>query len=222
MLIAHTSLKHALFPPLSGAFCSRKYVTNGLWINKKPNWIILSRKVIVKSLKAPAFLFRFQKFLDEWVPSSCGLWCLLCHRLSVVTFRPWDVLVCNLLTQAETLIFYSCEKMIRVLEAVLIIYLDTQQGKTRRRLMEYKVTGLIPILTFNYRSGTCVNVSSPSTLIRLEIPNGTCSLCWALETVREREGDTNLTHTFTCLSLGCASSDLNAPLVVRLEGNGRR
>lgn len=27
--------------------------------------------------------------------------------------------------------------------------------------MEYKVTGLIPSLTFNYSSGTCVNVSSP-------------------------------------------------------------
>lgn len=129
---------------------------------------------------------------------------------------------CNLLTQAEPLIFYYCEKMIRVLEAVLIIYLDTQQGNMRQWLMEYKVTGLIPILTFNYRSGTCVNVSSPSTLIRVEIPNGTHSLCWAFETVREREGDTNLTHKFTCLSLGCASSDLNAPLVVCLEGNDSR
>lgn len=101
--------------------------------------------------------------------------------------------------------------MIRVLEAVLIIYLDTQQGNMRQWLMEYKVTGLIPILTFNYRSGTCVNVSSPSTLIRLEIPNGTRYLCWAFETVWGKEGDTNLTHKFTCLSLGCASSDLNAP-----------
>lgn len=112
--------------------------------------------------------------------------------------------------------------MIRVLEAVLIIYLDTQQGNMRQWLMEYKVTGLIPILTFNYRSGTCVNVSSPSTLIRVEIPNGTPYLCWAFETAREREGGTNLTHKFTCLSLGCASSDLNAPLVVCLEGNDSR
>lgn len=112
--------------------------------------------------------------------------------------------------------------MIRVLEAVLIIYLDTQQGNMRQWLMEYKVTGLIPILTFNYRSGTCVNVSSPSTLIRLEIPNGTCYLCWAFETVRGKEGDTNLTHKFTCLNLGCVSSDLNAPLVVCLEGNDSR
>lgn len=50
--------------------------------------------------------------------------------------------------------------------------------------MEYKVAGLIPILTFNYRSGTCVNVSSLSTLIQLEIPNGTRYLHWAFETVR--------------------------------------
>lgn len=70
--------------------------------------------------------------------------------------------------------------MIRVLEAVLIIYLDTQQGNMRLWLMEYKVTGLIPILTFNYRRGTCVNVSSPSTLIQLEIPNGTRDLCGGL------------------------------------------
>lgn len=77
--------------------------------------------------------------------------------------------------------------MIHVLEAVLIIYLDTQQGNMRLWLMEYKVTGLIPILTFNYRGGTCVNVSSPSTLIRLEIPNGTRYLWWAFETVRGRE-----------------------------------
>lgn len=95
---------------------------------------------------------------------------------------------CNLLTQAEPLIFYYCEKMIRVLEAVLIIYLDTQQGNMRQWLMEYKVTGLIPILTFNYRSDTCVNVSSPSTLIQLEIPNGTCYLCWAFETAGGRRG----------------------------------
>lgn len=64
--------------------------------------------------------------------------------------------------------------MIHVLEAVLMIYLDAQQGNMRQWLMEYKVIGLIPILTFNFRSGTCVNVSSPSTLILLEIPNGTC------------------------------------------------
>ena len=82
--------------------------------------------------------------------------------------------------------------------------------------MEYKVTGLI--LTFNYRSGTCVNVSSPSTLIQLEIPNGTRYLCWALETVTGGGGGTNLTRKVTCLRLGCASSDLNAPLVVCLEG----
>lgn len=134
---------------------------------------------------------------------------------------------CNLLTQAEPLIFYYCEKMIRVLEAVSMIYLDPQQGNTRQRLMEYKVTGLIPVLTFNYRGGTCVNVSSPSTLIRAEIPNGTRDLCWASETAGGRpwwggEGGTNLTHKFTCLSLGCASSDLNAPLVVCLEGNDSR
>lgn len=86
--------------------------------------------------------------------------------------------------------------------------------------MEYTVTGLIPVLTFNYRSGTCVNVSSPSTLIQLEIPNGTRYLRWALETLRrEGVGGTNLTHKFTCLRLGCASRDLNAPLVVCLEGN---
>lgn len=129
---------------------------------------------------------------------------------------------CNLLTRAEPLIFYYCEKMIRVLEAVLIIYLDTQQGNMRRWLMEYKVAGLIPILTFNYRSGTCVNVSSPSTLIQLKIPNGTRFLHWAFETVRVKEGDTNLTHKFTCLNLCCVSSDVNAPLLVRLEGNDMR
>lgn len=68
--------------------------------------------------------------------------------------------------------------------------------------MEYKVTDLIPILTFNYRGGTCVNVCSPSPLIRLEIPNGTHYLWWAF---RDRGGGggghTNLTHKFTCLSL---------------------
>lgn len=37
---------------------------------------------------------------------------------------------CNLLTQAEPLIFYYCEKMIRVLEAVPMIYLDAQRGNT--------------------------------------------------------------------------------------------
>lgn len=129
---------------------------------------------------------------------------------------------CNLLTRAEPLIFYYCEKMILVLEAVLIIYLDTQQGNMRRWLMEYKVVGLIPILTFNYRSGTCVNVSSPSTLIQLEIPNGTHYLRWASETARGKEGDSNLTHKFTCLNLSCMSSDLNAPLLVRLGGKDIR
>lgn len=79
--------------------------------------------------------------------------------------------------------------MIRVLEAVSIIYLDPQQGNTRQRLMEYKVTGLIPILTFNYRGGTCVNVSSPSTLIQAEIPNGTRDLCWASETASGGRGE---------------------------------
>lgn len=37
---------------------------------------------------------------------------------------------CNLLTQAEPLIFYYCEKMIRVLEAVPMIYLVAQRGNT--------------------------------------------------------------------------------------------
>lgn len=92
----------------------------------------------------------------------------------------------------------------------------------RQWLMEYKVTGLIPILTFNYRSGTCVNVSSPSTLIQLEIPNGTSYLHWGSETVWVKEGDTNLTHKFTCLCLSCVSSDLNAPLLVCQEGNNHK
>lgn len=78
--------------------------------------------------------------------------------------------------------------MIRVLETVLIIYLETQQGNIRQWLMEYKVTGLIPILTFNYRSNTCVNVSTPGPLIQPEILNGTRYLCQAFETVRNRGG----------------------------------
>lgn len=73
--------------------------------------------------------------------------------------------------------------MIHVLEAVLMIYLDTQQGNMRQWLMEYKVIGLILILTFNFGSGTCVNVSSPSILIHLEIPNGTCFMHWDYEMV---------------------------------------
>lgn len=55
-----------------------------------------------------------------------------------------------------------------------MIYLDAQQGNMRQWLMEYKVIGLIPILAFNFRSSTCVNVPSPSTLNYLEIPNGIC------------------------------------------------
>lgn len=110
----------------------------------------------------------------------------------------------------------------RVLEAVLIIYLETQRGNMRQWIMEYKVIGLIPILTFNYRSSTCVNVSSPSTLIRVEIPNGTHYLYRASGTVRDGGEDNELTHKFTCLSLGCTSSSLNAPLVVCLEGNDSR
>lgn len=70
----------------------------------------------------------------------------------------------------------------------MIIYLETQQGNMRQWLMEYKVTGLIPILTFNYRSSTCVNVSTPSTLIRVENLNGTRYLCQASETVGNRGG----------------------------------
>lgn len=120
---------------------------------------------------------------------------------------------CNLLTQAVPLIFYYCEKMIRVLETVLIIYLETQQGNMRQWLMEYKVTGLIPILTFNYRSNTCVNVSTPGPLIQVEILNGTRYLCQAFETLGT-EGDSKLTRKFAHLSLGCTSSNLNASLVM--------
>lgn len=168
-----------------------------------------------KELESPDILFIFLNFLGEWIGYNASF--VIVSQPDLGCGCSW----CNLLTQAEPLIFYYCEKMIRVLEAVLIIYLDTQQGNTRQWLMEYKVTGLILILTFNYRSGTCVNVSSPSTLIQLEIPNGTCYLCWASESTGE-EGDTNLTHKFTCLRLGCASSTLNAPLLVCLEGNGSR
>lgn len=94
----------------------------------------------------------------------------------------------NLLTQAVPLIFYYCEKMIRVLETVLIIYLETQQGNMRQWLMEYKVTGLIPILTFNYRSNTCANVSTLGPLIQVEILNGTRYLCQSFEMVGNRGG----------------------------------
>lgn len=57
------------FPPPSfvRGFLFEKYVTNGLWINKKPNWIRLSCKVIVKSLKAPTFYSDFKNFPDDWV-----------------------------------------------------------------------------------------------------------------------------------------------------------
>lgn len=51
------------------------------------------------------------------------------------------------------------------------------------------------------------------------------TICAGPERRRRRGGGggvTNLTHKFTCLSLGCASSDLNAPLVVCLEGNDSR
>lgn len=58
----------------------------------------------------------------------------------------------------------------------------------RQWLMEYKVTGFISILTFNDRSITCVNVSTPSQLIQVEILNGTRYLCQAFETVRNRGG----------------------------------
>lgn len=90
MLIAHTSPKHTLFSFVRG-FLLEKYVTNGLWINKKPNWIRLSCKVIVKSLKAPAFYSDFRIF---W---TSGFLLPVAYNASFVVifqqwFRLWDVL----------------------------------------------------------------------------------------------------------------------------------
>lgn len=90
MLIAHTSLKHILFSIVRG-FLLEKYVTNGLWINKKPNWIRLSCKVIVKSLKAQTFYSDFRIF---W---TSGFLFAVAYNASFVIsfqqwFRLWDVL----------------------------------------------------------------------------------------------------------------------------------
>lgn len=73
MLIAHTSPKHTLclffIPPFVRGFLSEKYVTNGLWINKEPNWIRVSCKVIVKSLKAPLHFIQISEFSGRAGPT---------------------------------------------------------------------------------------------------------------------------------------------------------
>lgn len=60
----YLSQTHTFFfkPPFVRGFLSEKYVTNGLWINKEPNWIRLSCKVIVKSLKAPQHFIQISEF----------------------------------------------------------------------------------------------------------------------------------------------------------------
>lgn len=69
MLIAHTSPNALLFFFFFvRGFLLEKYLTNGLWINKRLNWIRLPCKVIVKSLKAPTFYSDFWIFWTSEFP----------------------------------------------------------------------------------------------------------------------------------------------------------
>lgn len=90
MLIGLASPKHFFFLIVRG-FLFQKFVTNGLWINYKANWIRLSCKVIVRSLKAPTFYSYFQIFwMSEFL--FAATYKVYFVIISQQWFQLWDAL----------------------------------------------------------------------------------------------------------------------------------